>query len=382
MAILMCPKLKVAKKSLLPSVPVHKETASPLSGSNLVKKIVASPTKSALIPFALRAVIDFDNNRVLTPLQAKIVSFLRKAKIDRQLSRRYESLPKEVLKAFDERYFKGTATEAEKLMLTTFASANKEITKQLKTAFEGKKDFKLSLGFSDFYIPQKSLAVLCKWASNQKPNTDKPPADVFNLQLDYRGITTLEVGDRSGGVEPYIVPGIYKIFDNGDFEEVVEPTFIQQNPWNLGKMQSNEWMPSGGDQDANGNPTNPITIFSLNFPPYDINRIYCAAIKVMEEDGGYGAEIAAAMGAAMLAAGYSMIRTGWIGAAIVIALGSVMELLAAIWSSSEADDFIGDIMLFFDISEITSESFAEISSEVTNGGNYWKLYFGKKSTKL
>ncbi len=124
----------------------------------------------------------------------------------------------------------------------------------------------------------------------------QPPKKIYNFELSYRGITTLKASDRFGGVEPYLISSFCRVPASGEMDILVDAFQVKQSPSNLGRMDGDEWMPSGGGQDANGNPSNPITLFNGDFPPYDSSLAYYSIVKVMEEDGGQGAEIAKVMG--------------------------------------------------------------------------------------
>jgi hypothetical protein len=366
----------IAKRKVLPNTIASKETAQSLLDVNFPARIIASPTKAALIPFAVRSVIDYRKNKPLTPLQEKIFRFLQRTNADTKLLRRYERFPQTVQKAFDQKYFTGTQVDADMLLKKTISSASEKIHTDLKAAFKKKIDYVLATGFKPFTVPYASLVGI--FAGIQP----LPPQDIYNFEVSYRGITTIEASDRSGGVEPYLVSSFCRVPTSGGLELLAGPSVIKQNPWNLGSMKPTEWMPSGGQQDANGNPSNPIILFNGDFPPYDSSLAYWSIVKVMEEDGGQGDDIAAAMGDALVVVGGALITVNAIAGAIVTALGAVCELIAAIWSSSEADDFIGDLLIWYDSSYICSNSFIERGYAVSEGGNNWTLYYGIRSMKM
>ena len=86
------------------------------------------------------------------------------------------------------------------------------------------------------------------------------------MRLEYRGITTHHVKDRTGGADPYLIAGFYRIPHELSgitriMHEMTSPMKIEHRPHNLQAMAHNEWSPSGGKQDRAGNPSNPIQFY-------------------------------------------------------------------------------------------------------------------------
>ena len=99
----------------------------------------------------------------------------------------------------------------------------------------------------------------------------------------------------------------------------------------------------------------------------------------MEEDGGQGGDIAKEMGAATLALALIPLGTGAasvigavpgaIAAAKMVGVGLALELIGWNWSSSDADDPVGDVILWFTPTDICSGFYSYLTQEVATGGN-------------
>jgi hypothetical protein len=228
------------------------------------------------------------------------------------------------------------------------------------------------------------------------------------LRLEYRGITTHYTEDRSGGVEPYMITGFYRIpFSTirGAIHPLTEGSKVTQYPKNLGNMSADHWMPSGGSQDDNYNPSNPIQFFPLitekrtiqvpglgemtipvsgvvtplDWSPVLLGRdLHCALISVWEEDGDQSAQLLSNLGAAMASIG-SMLSATPIGAVIVI-IGAAFEL--ASYLTGEEDDPIGDRVLLFSESDLKMTGYTERKFRVSKGGNSWTIYIGAEAQPL
>jgi len=147
-------------------------------------------------------------------------------------------------------------------------------------------------------------------------------------------------------------------------------------------------MPSGGSQDSQGNPISPKQIFTGTFPPLGLDSLYFGIVKVIEEDGGQGDEIAASMGDALLGVGGTIIGAGIatgqplvvLVGALVAAIGLICELVSLCFASG--DDPVGDIVMAFDSTQIMSNTTYERAELVgPEGGNKWTLYFGVASAQ-
>lgn len=367
---------KIAKRTMFPpTIPSREVSTSLFLKRDFPERLASSLTKGALIPFAIRAIIDYRNNNLLSPLQETVVRCLQRCNAEAKLIRLYERLPQKIQKLFDQKYFTEKQIDVDKLIEKTIRSAGAKVDNELRAAFAAKTAYILPTAFKPFIVPYETLASMFAGGRQQ------PPPDVYNFELSYRGITTLKTDDRSGGVEPYFVVDFCRIPTSGGLEMLLNPFVIKQRPWNLGKMSNNEWMPSGGQQDQNGNPSDPITIFSGDFPPYDPTLTYLSVMKVMEEDGGQGSQIAEAMGGVLVGVGGALIPANAIAGAIVIAIGGCLELVAAIWSSSDEDECIGDLLIYWDATYICSNSFIERGYEVAGEDNDWVMYCGIRSTK-
>ncbi len=152
------PKLrKIATRvPLSTTIPSKEISESLLLDKDLPNRITSSPTKAALFPFAVRAVIDSRSNKPLTPLQDKVVRFLQRSKADLRLMRQYERMPKKVQDAFNQKYFTGTQVDAEKLLKSTISTASDEIHKGLQASFKAKKTYVLTTAFKPFYVPYET----------------------------------------------------------------------------------------------------------------------------------------------------------------------------------------------------------------------------------
>ena len=88
------------------------------------------------------------------------------------------------------------------------------------------------------------------------------------------------------------------------------------------------------------------------------------------------------MGAAIIEVGGALVSVHALAGAIVVAFGAMCELLGYIWGTSDADDLVGDLLLWYNQGFICSDMFLEGVFKVAEGGNDWIVYCGQRSTKI
>jgi hypothetical protein len=396
--------LKVYKVKTSNDLSVSRKPLTLFNDEKLPQRIINAPTKAAIIPFVVRCVSDFNNNKSLTPKQLKIARHLKDSNLDRKLLLGFQSMPVKVREAFDQRYFTLKKPEdVESLFVKDIVQANETMMKQLDIASKQNEGSVFDFGFTQLFVPSHTWVVTKEWAdriaANKKLQEDKAKAKKeaeefarrsYSFERRYHGITTLKTGDQSddGLVEPYIVQGTYSVAEDGTLQPVLKATPIELRPWSLGPMRSNQWVPSGGSTDECDYPVAPQTMIDLDFPSHDRRLFYLNMIGVYEKDSGQQNNIATAMEAAIVGMGLSELIIGSvysagllaiIGAALLIA-GSVSACITSILGLNNSDDHIGDIVYPFSQTEIECEkqNWTE-KFEVAAGGNDWILYFGNSS---
>lgn len=337
-----------------------------------------------LIGYVARTLRDAEQRNVLTPTQANLYNLLVGERLERRILRRLATLTPATSKAATEAYARTPAAQLDAQLQKAFEAKALDISRQLQVAHTNGKGLRLATAFGSMELSRETVAAVLG-ASTTPPT---PSTDAYDFELSYRGITTRDTGDRCGGVEPYMVASFYRVPDDGSsMQPFREPFVIEQKPWGLGDMDADEWMPSGGTQDGQGNPRNPIAIFAGAFPPFPLDSLYIAMVRVMEKDGGQGAEIASLIGKAMLSIGGSVLVAGLgsgnpglvIAGAVIAALGLVSELVSLCFASD--DDYVGDIVMAFGKPDLIANTFYERADQVKYGGNKWVLYFGVSSIK-
>lgn len=363
-----------------------KELPTPLIGKLTANRVKQSVTKGLLVGFAVRATHDARAGKRLTAAQSAVFAFLERRNLTGKLLRRFEEVSKTTRDAFLHDFANVDAAKLDKALIDRFAAVSTAVHGEMQSAMVAKRAYRMPTALGTTHLSQSSLAALL--AARLDAGAGAPPQDVFDFTLTYRGITTHDASDRAGGVEPYLVSSFYRIPNDGSgMQPLTEPFVIKQRPWGLGDMDSDEWMPSGGHQDSLGNPSNPRRIFTGIFPPLGVDTLYYSIIKVMEEDGGQGAEIARAMGDSLMTIGGSILLAGLASAnpavvlagVLVAALGLISELVSFCFASN--DDPVGDVLMAFDASTICSGATTEWAERVTGDGNDWTLYFGVASAK-
>jgi hypothetical protein len=374
----------------------------------VANRIKNSTYKSAMIPYMTRLASDYINGQHLTKLQYKLFAPLMKSNLARMVMRSYEKLPLEVRTACNgDAYLKGNSENIDKLFLDSISSGAaqiaSDISKYLKLsgpkASGSKTSCTLQGAFSPFVVDQNSILEIIR----KGEIVITPVHQMYDFLMEYRGITTLRTSDRWGGVEPYMIASFYR-FDPSTkaLDTLVSPFKISQDPDGLDDMNSDQWAPSGGEQDSNGNPSNPIRIYpQIGLGSLSDQFQYFAWLSVWEVDGDQASQIIqtlvenggnilssflsdAAISAA-IAAGISSGGAALIGAAVVIGVLLLVYLISELidWLSGSADDPIGTLFFGFDSSYFdTHPNYQEISGEVTNsdGDNDWILYYGIKPT--
>jgi hypothetical protein len=373
--------------------------------NNAAKRIPNSPHKSILISYITRILAAEKQRQRLTKQQQLIADAFKTHMTSERIIDRFQSMPTSFGKAIDKKVFEyDKASDADKYVSDKMTEGAESIEQAIRSSN------------SDTYTLESARAIifdgirsLIEW--HEQNTTPPPPGEcpsLYQLRLEYRGITTHYTEDRSGGVEPYMITGFYRIpFSTirGAIHPLTEGSKVTQYPKNLGNMSANHWMPSGGSQDDNDNPSNPIQFFPLitekrtiqvpglgemtipvsgvvtplDWSPVLLGRdLHCALISVWEEDGDQSAQLLSNLGAAMASIG-SMLSATPIGAVIVI-IGAAFEL--ASYLTGEEDDPIGDRVLLFSESDLKMTGYTERKFRVSKGGNSWTIYIGAEAQPL
>lgn len=236
------------------------------------KLIPNLPHRGSFIPYLMRSLLDYKEKRPLTDIQKKIVLPLAESGANKKLIRRFKSLPEEMVKAFNQEYFTNDKiSEVDSLFVSDLTNAAKKIENDLSRNQKYSYKMPLVSGNAEFLLPStnRTLAgALKNWEKAYPPEPTLPCPPLYQLRLEYRGIRTNVVSDRSDGVEPYLITAVYRIpfqfieiVQSGIdvFHEMSGPMKIKHFPEDLGAMRSNVfWSPSGGEQDAQCNPLHPI----------------------------------------------------------------------------------------------------------------------------
>ncbi|MEJ2602558.1 MAG: hypothetical protein P8172_04590 [Gammaproteobacteria bacterium] len=371
------------------------------------KLMPRSPHKSILLPYVTRIMAAKREGGRLTAAQDRIAkAFTGHVSADTVLNR-FNNLPPNVGKAMDKKVF----------TLQRSSDVDRYVGEQLALAAESvasaigrsRSDSYRMEGFH--HVDFEGIGALKDWADyHQNPPDPEPCPNLYQLRLEYRGITTHRTADRSGGVEPYLITGVYRIpFRTvvGSIHSMTREAIVKQYPKDLHDMSAGYWMPQGGEQDQYGNPSDPFQFFPLitanrtvdvpgrgemTFPvdgwvtpvdsaPVLIGRdMHCALISVWEQDGDQSAELLANMGAAMMAIG-GLIPVPGVGAVIIV-IGAALELASYI--TGEDDDPIGDRVLLLGEEHLQMTGMTERNFTVTSsdGDNRWTVYIGAESQKL
>jgi hypothetical protein len=373
--------------------------------NNAAKRIPNSPHKSILISYITRILAAEKQRQRLTKQQQLIADAFKTHMTSERIIDRFQSMPTSFGKAIDKKVFEyDKASDADKYVSDKMTEGAESIEQAIRSSN------------SDTYTLESARAIifdgirsLIEW--HEQNTTPPPPGEcpsLYQLRLEYRGITTHYTEDRSGGVEPYMITGFYRIpFSTirGAIHPLTEGSKVTQYPKNLGNMSANHWMPSGGSQDDKDNPSNPIQFFPLitekrtiqvpglgemtipvsgvvtplDWSPVLLGRdLHCALISVWEEDGDQSAQLLSNLGAAMASIG-SMLSATPIGAVIVI-IGAAFEL--ASYLTGEEDDPIGDRVLLFSESDLKMTGYTERKFRVSKGGNSWTIYIGAEAQPL
>jgi hypothetical protein len=382
-------------------------------------KISKTPHRSALIPYILRSLLDHQEKRKLTGFQEELIRPILQAGLADRVLKRFKGLPDQTAKAFDANYFKVSETgeRIDDLLKNQILQATKQVETDIS---KSAREYTLIGGFGNTTFTSASGVGLSKDILAAFGILSPVPAcpPVFQLDLEYRGITTHKVHDKSNGVEPYLITSFYRIpheirdyIMHGDIpsvmHEMTSPMKIEQIPKNLGQMSAGYWMPSGGHMDSLGNPSNPIqfhpkmlieteiTVFemelkimrpinsSVNLAPLLHGQdSHFAVISVWEEDGDQSFEImknftnlVGPMGATLLA----LYEVPFVALGLVI-IDLLIELVRFI--SGNMDDHIGEIVLFFDKSDLEIEGYREIPFRINNDDNEWTIFIGVESKRL
>ena len=387
----------------------------------VAKRIAKSPDKAILIPYLVRGLLDYSEKRPLTKLQKKLVLPLVNAGLDKRLLQRFQALPNKTVKAFDQRYFKTKkAATVDKLFKSQMILAAKEVVKDISVAPHSKYIF--AGPYRDISFITTTNRTFQEMVQ-EIPSPEPPCPPFYQLRLEYRGITTRKVHDRSGGVEPYLITGLYRIpYELFAWPEVMHEMSprmkVEHHPENLGEMKSGYWSPSGGSQDTNGNPVHPIQFYpkffttrtiSLPSPFHDIyvedigrtsidvapylrkKDLHFALVSVWEQDGDQSAQIMENIGTAMASMGPELMAM--IGSAVAIPTGVTQVLgivilvigvalyIASLLTGDE-DDHIGDFILVFDQEASSVDGYREVSQRVSNNDNDWTIYLGVETKSL
>jgi hypothetical protein len=247
-------------------------------------------------------------------------------------------------------------------------------------------------------IPPNAVKILKDYTVVEGTQVTQPvtPPDEYHFKFEYRGITVHKGEDRLFGpnVDPYYVANFLRN-PQGTCELI---PLRKEHKHKIGEeipeMSDDEWYPSGGSTDADGNPILPIPIFpelvitSLfpleysgddieeSFPLLNVNDKYLAILSVWEMDGDQSEKIMKALSMALGEVGKALLSIVPVAGAIVIAIAAILNLASYLTGSE--DDAVGDYMFFFDESELKNTEYRNISSRMTSsdGTLDWTLYFG------
>lgn len=369
------------------------------------RRIPNSPHKSILISYITRILAAEKQRQRLTKQQHLIADAFKTHMTSERIIDRFQNMPASFGKAIDKKVFEyDKASDVDKYVREKMTEGAESIEQAIRSSN------------SDTYTLESARAItfdgirsLIEWHNqNTAPQEPGECPSLYQLRLEYRGITTHNTGDRSGGVEPYMITGFYRIpFSTirGAIHPLTEGSKVTQYPKNLGNMSANQWMPSGGSQDSIGNPSNPIQFFPLitekrtiqvpgigemtipvsgivtplDWSPVLLGRdLHCALISVWEEDGDQSAQLLSNLGAAMVSIG-SMLSATPIGAVIVI-VGAAFEL--ASYLTGEEDDPIGDRVLLFSEHDLKMTGYTERKFRISRGDNSWTIYIGAEAQPL
>jgi hypothetical protein len=390
------PQRKIAKKAKLnlkdiPAYIARDRNKIRANKINTIQtRIKESPYKSAIIPYLIRGILDYQEKKRLTQLQSKIVKPFIETKIDKKILRQFKSLPNNVKKEFDQEFFKlPRGTDVDKKLKKILRNAAAEINKHVDRYPD--KELHLKSGFSDIVIPY-DVVKLAKFGK-YIPQINPCP-DVYRLRLEYTGISTLDTADRSDGVEPYLITGFYSIPKNTNkIVELSKPIKIKA-PEDLGVCGNlNTWYPQEPPSQFH-----PIVYQEISIPWGTITvRTRCAVneapiisaddvnfaiVSVWEEDGDQAEQIMRYMSSVALNVGTALLEAVPVAGIIIIVIAALLEIGSYLTGS--ADDYIGDIVLYFDKATLDIQGWHETSGHVDEpgGNNDWVLWFGIESKKV
>jgi len=369
------------------------------------KRIPLSPHNSILIAYITRIIAAEKQRLRLTKQQHLIANAFKAHTTSERIIDRFQNMPASFGKVMDKKVFEyDKASDVDKYVREKMALGAESIEQAIRSSN------------SDTYTLESARAItfdgirsLIEWhEQNTAPQDPDECPSLYQLRLEYRGITTHNTGDRSGGVEPYMITGFYRIpFSTirGAIHPLTEGSKVTQYPKNLGNMSADQWMPSGGSQDALHNPSNPIQFFPLitekrtiqvpgigemtipvsgvvtplDWSPVLLGRdLHCALISVWEQDGDQSAQLLSNLGAAMVSIG-SMLPATPIGA-VIITIGAAVEL--ASYVTGEEDDPIGDRVLLFSEQDLKMTGYTERKFRVSKEDNSWTIYIGAEAQPL
>lgn len=366
-------------------------------------KIAKSPHQSIMIPYLTRIMAAKKEGHRLTSQQRRIATAFTEHTSAETVLNRFNDLPASVGRAFDKKVFNlRTASDVDKYVRNRLVEAAETV--ESKVSSSTSNTYRME-GFRG--IDFEGIGALKDWSDYHNNPPPEPCPNLYQLRLEYRGITTLKTADRSGGVEPYLMTAFCRVpfvTLRGAIHTMSRPATVKQYPKGLHNMSAGQWMPSGG-ADANGNPLRPFQFFPLittnhtaevagmeipysvdgwqtpnDWSPVLLGRdLHCALISAWEEDGDQSAELLSNMGAAVTAIG-GMIVNPLVGG-VIIAVGLVLELVSFL--TGEDDDPIGDHVLLFGEQDLQRIGYTERSFTVTSRdkNNKWRIYIGAESQK-
>ncbi len=369
--------------------------------SVIPKNIAASELKSSFIPYLSRLILERESGRKLTPFQKKLVSPIFRSGLDKIFIRKFSSLGKPILNSFDQKVLKTKVGKSlDSYLLDKFKAASNKLELKLKSTT--KEVFTLQNGFSNLVLETAKTKALINRFSDLVGGIYIPPSDpkLYHFKFEYRGIQVHKGSDRWKGVDPYFIANFLRNPKNSvTLDKIRDVAKFKHSPSNLGETSPGYWHPCGGNQDANGNPSNPLIIFPriyLSPTPTNIFNIigddieeslpllseddlYLSIISIWEMDGDQAERIMDALGDVLIDIGSALLEAVPVAGAIVIAVGLILELAKYLCGSD--DDPMGDIMFIFDKNDLANQNYREISSRVVSddASNDWTLFFGIES---
>ena len=376
-----------------------------LDMAQAASRIPKSPHKSIMIPYLTRIMAAKTEGKQLTAQQHRIAAAFAEHTSAETVLHRFNDLPANVGGAFDKKVFTlPKASDVDKYVSERLVEAAEKVDGQLRSSTDN--SYRME-GFR--HIDFEGIGAVRDWSDFHNDPPAEPCPNLYQLRLEYRGITTLKAADRGGtGVEPYLITGFCRIpfgTMTGAIHTLSRPATIKQYPKGLKKMSAGQWMPRGG-ADQNGEPKDPFQFFPvittnhvaqvhgmeipysvdgwqtpLDWSPVLLGRdLHCALISAWEEDGDQSAELLSNMGSAITAIG-GMIVNPVVGG-VIIAVGLVLELASFLTGAD--DDPIGDHVMLFGEKDLQASGFKDRNFTVTSrdGDNKWKLYIRAESQSV